>query len=67
MLGIAFMPRLKDLADQQLYKLDVEGALAAAALGRRNSRLDALPLGIGEIAWIAQLVTIVTAAVLGST
>ena len=37
----------------------VDGALAAAALGRRDLWLDMRPLGIGEVAWITQLVTVV--------
>jgi hypothetical protein len=41
LLGFSFMPRLRDLADQQLYKLDKE---------RSYSRLDPLLRGAVDIA-----------------
>src|SRR5262249_35076930 len=40
-------------------------ALAAAALGRGDQRLDLLPFRVREITRIAQLVTVVARAVLG--
>src|SRR6476646_14240 len=43
----------------------VNRALAATALGRRDQRLDLLPLQVGEIARVAQPVTVIAAAVLG--
>src|SRR3954451_3367519 len=43
----------------------VGGALATAALSRRDQRLDMRPLRIGEVAWITQLVAVVAVAVLG--
>jgi hypothetical protein len=43
----------------------VHSAFAAAALGRRDQRLDVLSLSIGEITRVAQLVTVVATTVLG--
>ena len=43
---------------------DVHGALVAAALGRRDQRLDPRPLLVGEIAGIAKAATIVATTVL---
>jgi len=42
----------------------VDAPLAAAALGRRHQRFDMRPLGVGQVARIAQLVAVVAGAVL---
>ena len=44
----------------------VDPPLAAAPLGRGDQRLDMRPFLIGQVARIAQLVTVVAGAVLGS-
>src|SRR5450631_2870491 len=43
---------------------NINRPLVATALGRRNQRLDELPLLVGQIAWIAQTISVITPAIL---
>ena len=43
---------------------NIDSALVAAALGRRNQRLDQLPFFVGQIAWIAQTIAVISPAIL---
>jgi hypothetical protein len=50
---------------ERVYDLaNIDRALVATTLARRNQRLDQFPFFVGQIAWIAQTAAIITPAIL---
>jgi len=47
------------------YSSLIDSAFVPAALSRRDQRRNQRPLRIGQVAWVAQLATVVERAVLG--
>src|SRR5690242_8066634 len=58
-------PAAQDIHQTVHDLADVHGPLVAAALSRRDLRLDRRPFLVGQIALVAQMAAIVTTAVLG--
>src|SRR5208283_1817731 len=61
--GAPLAARAQHIHDAIEHFALIHFALAAAALGWRDQRLDEAPFLIGEVAWVTQLATVVTLAV----
>ena len=62
--GAPLTPGAEDVHHPVRHLADIDRALVASGLGRRNQRPDLAPLHLGQIAFVARMPAVIAASVL---
>ena len=62
--GAPLTPGAEDVHHSVRHLTDIDRALVAAGLGRRNQRPDLVPLRLSQIALVAQMAAVIAISVL---